>query len=145
MNLWSPPYQRVALPSWAICLYFWTSLWELNPWKRVLQTLPITTLARDDGGYRGDWTLSFSITHWHAETITTYTPSHFREMGLEPITSSSQSKHATICTTPCCFSEDRGHAPQALSGSHYLAGRFWTFQIYLPFCLIKKLPRCLFW
>ena len=53
MNLWPPPYQRVALTNWAICLYFWTSLWELNPWKRILQILPITILARDDMGMEG--------------------------------------------------------------------------------------------
>lgn len=64
--------------------------------------------------------------------------------GLEPATTCIQSKHATICTTPCYFSEDRGHAPQTLAGSHCLAGKFWTFQIYLPFFLIKKLPRCSF-
>lgn len=39
-------------------------------------------------------------------------------------------------------SEDRGLAPQTFSGSHYLAGRFWTFQIYLPYILyIKKISR----
>lgn len=36
-------------------------------------------------------------------------------------------------------SEDRGLAPQTFTCSHYLAGRFWTFQIYLPYILyIKK-------
>lgn len=144
MNLWPPPYQRVALTSWAICLYFWTSLWDLNPWKRALQTLPIITLARDDMGTEGIEP-SPSVSHTDMLKPLQHIPhniSRRQDLNLQPLTS----KASMLPFAPLPdFSEDRGHAPQTLSGSLYLAGRFWTFQICLPFCLIKKLPRCLFW
>ena len=95
-------------------------------------------------GYGGNWTLPSGATNLHAQKPIHHIPHNISErqdLNLQPLVSKTSILPFEILPD---FSENRGHAPQALSGSHYLAGRFWTFQIYLPFFLIKKLPRCLF-
>lgn len=131
LNLWPSVCKTDALTNWANHP-LWTSLWDLHPWKSVLQTLPITALARDDGGYRGIRTLPSGATNLHAQKPIHYIPHHIQRDRTRtcnhwyPKPAFYHLKYSLI------HSEDRGHAPQTLSGSHYLAGRFWTFQIYLP-------------